>query len=82
MATNKTREITVAELYADLQPIEVVAVRTSLGHSSIYRRMKEGKFPKSHKIGARAVWLKEEIDRFIASITNPQNVGQSMGRAA
>lgn len=82
MATNKTREITVTELYADLQPIEVVAVRTSLGHSSIYRRMKEGTFPKSHKIGARAVWLKEDIDRFIASITHPQNVGQSMGRAA
>lgn len=51
MATNKTREITVAELYANLQPIEVVAVRTSLGHSSVYRRMKEGTFPKSHKIG-------------------------------
>ncbi|WP_229301056.1 helix-turn-helix transcriptional regulator [Stenotrophomonas maltophilia] len=44
--------------------------------------MKEGTFPYSHKIGARAVWLKEDIDRFIASITNPQNVGQSMGRAA
>ncbi len=82
MATNKTREITVAELYAGLQPIEVVAGRASLGHSSICRRMKEGTFPKSHKIGARAVWLREDIDRFIASITHPQNVGQSMGRAA
>ncbi|TGW19221.1 AlpA family phage regulatory protein [Stenotrophomonas maltophilia] len=82
MATNKTREITVAELHPCLQPIGVVAVRTSLGHSSIYRRMKEGTFPKSHKIGARAVWLKEDIDRFIASITHPQNVVQNMGHAA
>lgn len=79
MSPKNTREFTVAELHADLQPIEVVAIRTSLGHSSIYRRMKEGTFPKSHKIGARAVWLKEDIDRFIASITHPQNVGQSMG---
>ncbi|HEL3832105.1 TPA: AlpA family phage regulatory protein [Stenotrophomonas maltophilia] len=43
--------------------------------------MKEGTFPKSHEIGARAVWLKEDIDRFIASVTHPQDVGQSMGRA-
>ncbi|AWH49946.1 hypothetical protein C1925_12715 [Stenotrophomonas sp. SAU14A_NAIMI4_5] len=82
MPPKKTREITVAELHADLQPIEVVAVRTSLGQSSIYRRMKEGTFPHSYKIEARAVWLREDIDRFIAEVTNPQNVGENMGRAA
>ncbi len=82
MPPKNTREITVAELHADLQPIEVVAIRTSLGQSSIYRRMKEGSFPHSYKIGSRAVWLKEDIDRFIAEVAQPQNVGQSMGRAA
>ncbi|MCO7469342.1 AlpA family phage regulatory protein [Stenotrophomonas maltophilia] len=82
MPPKNIREITVAELHADLQPIEVVAVRTSLGQSSIYRRMKEDTFPHSYKIGARAVWLKEDIDRFIAEVTNPQNVGENMGQAA
>jgi len=66
MPSKNTREITVAELHADLQPIEVVAIRTSLGQSWIYRRMKEGSFPHSYKIGARHVWWKKHIDRFVA----------------
>jgi len=55
---------------------------TSLSHSTIYRRMALGTFPRSYKTGGRAVWFKEDIDHFIASIKDEQNVGESMGRAA
>ena len=44
-----------------------VARRTGLSRSSIYQRIKEGRFPTPVALGERAVgWLESEIDSWIA----------------
>lgn len=41
--------------------------RTGLGRTSIYNKMARGEFPKSIRIGVRAVgWFEADIDRWIA----------------
>jgi prophage regulatory protein len=43
-----------------------VCARVSLSKPTIYRLMKNGKFPKNKKIGERATaWIEEEIDDWI-----------------
>ena len=45
-----------------------VQARTALGRSTIYRKMREGSFPKPLKIGARAVrWIESEIEAWKAA---------------
>ena len=45
-----------------------VQTRTALGRSTIYRKMREGSFPKPLKIGARAVrWIESEIEAWKAA---------------
>jgi prophage regulatory protein len=46
-----------------------VQQRVGLSRASIYKRMSEGKFPKSTSLGARcAVWIESEIDDWIAVV--------------
>lgn len=46
-----------------------VKQRVGLSRASIYKRMSEGKFPKSRSLGARcAVWIEAEIDEWIAAV--------------
>jgi prophage regulatory protein len=43
-----------------------VEERTGLSRSEIYRRMREGTFPQSHKLGSKTtVWLDADIDAWI-----------------
>ena len=43
-----------------------VKEKTGLGRSSIYDYMKEGTFPKSIKLGERAVgWVADEVDLWL-----------------
>lgn len=43
-----------------------VMMRVGLRRSSIYRKMEEGKFPRSRSIGPKcAVWIEAEIDEWI-----------------
>ncbi|MDP1871201.1 MAG: AlpA family transcriptional regulator [Gallionella sp.] len=47
--------------------LPVVMARTGLSRSTIYVRINEGTFPKSIKLGARAVgWLESEIDNWLS----------------
>jgi prophage regulatory protein len=42
--------------------------RVSLGRSTIYRWMDEGKFPRPHPISNHSIrWLESDIDKWIAS---------------
>ncbi len=34
---------------------------TGLGRTTIYRRVKDGTFPKPVKIGTRACWVRDEV---------------------
>ncbi|CAN0620160.1 prophage regulatory protein [Burkholderia multivorans] len=54
-------------LRARLLRLAQVKDRTGLSRSTIYQFIKDGKFPPSLSIGARAVaWLESDIDRWIA----------------
>ncbi len=38
------------------------------GHTTLYKKIKAGEFPKPYPLGARAVaWLEEDIDAWIES---------------
>lgn len=46
-----------------------VKLRVGLSRASIYKRMSDGRFPKSRSLGSRcAVWVEAEIDAWIASV--------------
>lgn len=43
--------------------------RVGLSRSAIYKRMAEGRFPRSRSLGPKcAVWVEEEIGDWIASV--------------
>ena len=43
-----------------------VEERTGLSRSEIYRRMRDRRFPQSHKLGAKTtVWLDTDIDAWL-----------------
>jgi prophage regulatory protein len=43
-----------------------VMMRVGLGRSTIYRKMEEGRFPRSRSISPKcAVWIEAEIDEWI-----------------
>lgn len=45
-----------------------VEVRTGLSRSTIYLRIQEGTFPKSIRLGPRAVgWIESEIEAWLAA---------------
>lgn len=47
--------------------LPAVCTRTGFGRSHIYNLMKEGKFPQSKRLGARAVgWDSLEVEQWIA----------------
>ena len=47
---------------------EEVEQRTSLSRSSIYRLMRQGRFPSAVRIADRAVrWRSSEIEQYLAS---------------
>ena len=61
-----------------------VKKRTGYGRTSIYRKMEEGTFPKSLKLGGppkdpdtfdcRAVgWIEHEVDQWVESIIEERN---------
>jgi prophage regulatory protein len=51
-----------------LLPMKAVARLTTLSRSTIYRRIGEGTFPKSIKLGGRRVaFLNSEIERWAAN---------------
>lgn len=46
-----------------------VMKRVGLSRSAVYKRMAEGRFPKSRSLGPKcAVWVEEEIDAWIDHI--------------
>jgi prophage regulatory protein len=52
-----------------IQRIEAVSIRTALPKPSIYRLMKEGKFPQSVKLSPRASgWKSTDIDEWINNL--------------
>jgi len=47
-----------------------VQARTGLARSTIYARMKEGRFPTPVRLGSRAVaWREEDVEEWLSSLT-------------
>ncbi len=58
---------TVAPQPRRIMRLPQVQAATGFGRAWIYELMSEGKFPKAHKIGARAVgWDSQEVERWVA----------------
>jgi prophage regulatory protein len=56
---------------ARLLRLPEVMDRVGLRRSAIYKRMSEGRFPKSRSLGAKcAVWVEAEVEDWIKSIAN------------
>ena len=65
-----------------------VLTRTGYGRTSIYRKMEEGTFPRSVKLGgppidprvfdSRAVaWIEDEVEQWIESIIEERDLGSA-----
>lgn len=51
--------------------LKEVMQKTSLGHSSIYKFIAEGTFPKQVSLGAKSVaWVESEVDDWIIQKIN------------
>lgn len=54
-----------------LLKISDVIARTTLGRTSIHRKVKDGEFPAPVMIGPKMTrWLKSDIDKWIAGLKN------------
>lgn len=53
--------------------IEAVMDKTSLAMSTIYKKMKEGTFPRNVNLGRTACWLESEIDEYILSLVDKRD---------
>lgn len=52
----------------DMRRLATVCRQTGLSAATIYRKVKEGSFPRQAKLGARAsAWPGEEIDAWVAA---------------
>jgi prophage regulatory protein len=54
--------------------IKQVAVKVSLGQSSIYRLIANGEFPKPFRIrSGRTAWIESDIDEWLAERSGKKN---------
>jgi predicted DNA-binding transcriptional regulator AlpA len=42
--------------------------RVPLSYATIWRLMREGKFPHARQIGARSVWVESEVEAFLQAL--------------
>lgn len=53
-----------------LLPLKAVTQFTSLSRATVYRRVKDGTFPKPIRIGEnRVVWRHEDLEAWLATCT-------------
>lgn len=58
---------TIATQPRRIMRLPQVQASTGFGRAWIYKLMSEGKFPKAHKIGARAVgWDSQAVEAWVA----------------
>ena len=58
-----------------------VSDRIGLSRSPLYRRIREGTFPKPVKLGAMSRWVESEIDAWMAAQVNARDVPPPHGDA-
>jgi prophage regulatory protein len=66
-------------MYASIQRLTVVKVRTGLSRSTIYLRIAQGRFPRPVRLGKRAVgWLESDISTWILSLQRSEHFGEEL----
>lgn len=55
---------TIPEVQLRLDQVEA---QTGMKKSYIYREMRSGSFPPSHKVGSATVWFQSEVQMWIAA---------------
>ena len=53
---------------ARLLPIEEVMLRSGMGRTALYARIKAGSFPAPAKIGSSSRWLSTEVDQWVRAV--------------
>ena len=51
-----------------LLPIEEVMLRSGMGRTALYARIKAGSFPAPAKVGSSSRWLSAEIDQWVRAV--------------
>lgn len=54
-----------AETLEELLSLERVRAATGMGTTFIYGEIKAGRFPKSIRVGRRALWIQSEVQGWI-----------------
>lgn len=71
MSDHESEVVGQARRPSRLIRLKEVQHRVGLSRSTIYKRMSEGRFPKSRSIGPKcAVWIEAEIDDWVVSLSN------------
>ena len=84
---NKNSQTTTKTKHRFIRLNEVLS-RTGYGRTSIYRKMEDGDFPKSVKLGgppkdpnafdSRAIaWIEDEVDQWIESTIEERGLGST-----
>lgn len=48
--------------------VEAVLVRVGVSRATLYRLVRDGRFPAPSKVGAASVWHASDVDAWIASL--------------
>ena len=57
-----------------LMKIRDVLIATQMSRSRLYQLVKEGTFPRQHKIGDRAVvWVRQEVENWVDNVKSTFN---------
>ena len=51
-----------------LLPIEEVMLRSGMGRTALYARIKAGSFPAPAKVGSSSRWLSTEVDQWVRAV--------------
>lgn len=51
-----------------LLPIEEVMLRSGMGRTALYARIKAGSFPAPAKVGSSSRWLSIEVDQWVRAV--------------
>lgn len=59
-----------------------VCDRVGVTFPTIWKWMREGKFPRSRELGGKAAWIEAEVEAWIASLPERQYKGDDQRRRA
>jgi len=64
-----------------LLTLEAVCEKVSLSHTTVYKGIKEGTFPRPGKFGKRSLWSESEVDEWISQLMADRDVVGNMGQS-